>query len=196
MANAYGLKVPRRKKNPKGGHPTKYKQPTVDAILQAVEVGAPDSVACLEAGISEAIYYEWKNRYPEFMEAVNRARAASHLSVIKAVKRSIHGYPCPRCNALGTEDGFTKEGELLEVKCIACAGTGFSVKPDGKLGLALLERRLPESFAKVNTTDVRVTGAVQVDVVQAEVQLNQLTPEQIADLAWDDEEPLMIEAED
>lgn len=194
--NKYGLVLPKPPKKKGPGQPTKYRQPLVDGFLACLETGAPESVACAEAGINTDTLAKWKHRYPEFVEAVNAAKAASHLTIIHSVRRSVHGYPCMRCTD-GTESFYGKDGELQEVKCPACAGTRFAVKPDGKLGLTLLERRLPSEYGRHSTTDVRVTGGVTVAHVAAEVKLEQLTPEQVAALAWeDDDEPLLLEAEE
>ena len=65
---------PKKRKNP-GGRPTKYTKETIEKVCQGLRQGLTYKYAAEIAGISEARFYEYKNKYQEFREAVEAAKA-------------------------------------------------------------------------------------------------------------------------
>lgn len=57
------------------GRPPKYTPETVAKIIQAVEQGAPYRHACAYGGISEDTFAVWRNRYPDFSDAIKAAES-------------------------------------------------------------------------------------------------------------------------
>jgi hypothetical protein len=66
--------------------PSKYSEQVVTDICQALQAGAPIRIACGFAGIDEATYHRWQERYSEFRERSTRARysqAVRNLALIQ-----------------------------------------------------------------------------------------------------------------
>lgn len=80
---------PARAAKPKPvGRPTKYTPARVRKITRAIADGMPSKFAAAEAGISVDTFCTWKNLYPEFSEAVQRAEARGIHSRLRAILRS------------------------------------------------------------------------------------------------------------
>jgi len=64
----------------------KYTQATIDAITQALKLGATYRRACAAAGISEQTFNEWRRNKASFSEAIEKAEydfTQRHLEVIE-----------------------------------------------------------------------------------------------------------------
>lgn len=57
------------------GRPSKFTPGMVQKICRALELGMTHQRACALAGIHVDTFHEWRNTYPQFSEAVNRAEA-------------------------------------------------------------------------------------------------------------------------
>ena len=69
------------------GAKSKFTQATIDAITQAIELGATYRRACAAAGISEETFSQWRQHKSGFSEAIEKAEAVfveKHLKVIQA----------------------------------------------------------------------------------------------------------------
>lgn len=55
--------------------PSRYSPELVARIVRALELGGTDNEAAELAGIAEATFYRWLDRYPEFAEKVEAAKA-------------------------------------------------------------------------------------------------------------------------
>ena len=84
------------------------------------------------------------------------------------------------CDGSGEVDGVDER-----VRCHVCYGTTYAMKPDGKLGLAVLERRHPE-YQRA-PVQVQQSGSVDVNVnvrsVALTINVADLSPEQLRALA-------------
>ena len=66
----------------------KYKdKKLVQAILNSIKIGTPKRYAAMASGLSEAQFYVWVEKYPEFAEAVKSAEAeAVQMHVARVTK--------------------------------------------------------------------------------------------------------------
>lgn len=97
-------KAPKPASASKGGRPSPYKaekhnQEAYDYAL----LGLTDAELCEVWGIGESTLYVWKNKYPEFREAIERARMPADAKVVASLHTS----------ALG---GLVKETKAIKVK--------------------------------------------------------------------------------
>ena len=74
--------------------PTKYNQETTSEFLKLVEEGYTVKLACKKTGITDMTLSRWKKRYPDFLEALNKATSKQwanidnlHRSGIRVYKR-------------------------------------------------------------------------------------------------------------
>lgn len=60
-----------------GGRPNKYDthiKPFIKQIAEWKKNGATDEQVCQQLGVSKSTFYEAKNKYPEFLEALKKSR--------------------------------------------------------------------------------------------------------------------------
>ena len=80
--------------------PTKYNRETTSEFLKLVEEGYTVKLACKKTGITDMTLSRWKRRYPEFLEALNKATSNQwvnidnlHRSGIRVYKRKTDKLP-------------------------------------------------------------------------------------------------------
>lgn len=70
------------------GRPTKYNPQTAQAIINAVEMGAPFRHAVAFGGISEDTFAAWRKRYPDFADAIKAAEARAVIGRLARIRRA------------------------------------------------------------------------------------------------------------
>lgn len=68
------------------GRPTKYTPECVNRILKAIEECMPYASAAAIGGISEATFYQWKNDFIEFSEAIKEASAKAEQGLVDTIR--------------------------------------------------------------------------------------------------------------
>lgn len=72
------------------GRPTKYTPELQEALCDALRQGMTVEEACKSVGIQPSSYYGWTHHYPEFLEAVTRARIERAVAwVDRAVEETL-----------------------------------------------------------------------------------------------------------
>ncbi len=163
-----------------GGRPTKLKPEVQRALVGAIRKGAPVKLAAEAIGLSEQTVMEWIRRgrgedlrrsdtepYAKFAADVAKAQPALRMHALTTVNRVVKGQKCRGCAGYGTRTIETDKGER-DVKCPPCGGTGWQIRPDGKLAMTVLERQVSEFARRDRVTHehshaVRVTGSVTVE---------------------------------
>lgn len=75
------------------GRPTKYEgQKTIDRVKRFVELGATDVEIAQNLDVDEDTIYEWKNKHPEFSEALSKAKTIADSEVENALLKSAKGF--------------------------------------------------------------------------------------------------------
>jgi transposase len=89
MQESMGLDdpVPGTKRSP--GRPTKKTRAVTDRLFAAIEKGMPYSMACELSGISEAVFYQWRQD-PAFDAQVTRRTAESVFELLDTIKEARH----------------------------------------------------------------------------------------------------------
>jgi hypothetical protein len=68
--------------------PTKYTAQTLDTLLAAIADGLTISQACKAARISRQCHDNWRDRFPEFAEALEQAREGSRRKALAIIKQA------------------------------------------------------------------------------------------------------------
>lgn len=71
------------------GRPTKYSPETVEAICQALREGNTRKDACSVAGISEETFSQWRKRYPEFLDSIEKAEGKAAFYAVNVVRSAM-----------------------------------------------------------------------------------------------------------
>src|SRR5438105_1339231 len=70
------------------GRPTKYTPEIVEKITSAIAVGAPYAHACAYAGISQDTFARWRERYPDFADAVKSAEGRGVIGWLARIEQA------------------------------------------------------------------------------------------------------------
>ena len=73
----------------KMGRPTKYAEKVVRQFESAFQAGVTDETACSWVGVSAQTYYNWMDRYPDFLERVTKAKNFLRIASGDVVRKDI-----------------------------------------------------------------------------------------------------------
>ena len=129
-------KTTKRKGKNKGGRPTKVTPAIVKKLEEAFMIGASDSEACLNAGISRTTLHNYQTKHPEF---VNRKEDLKNQPLYKArvtIEKNLHD---PKIAAW-----------YLERKRRAEFATKVETQTDGKIEIAVTKSVTKPDQPKTN----------------------------------------------
>jgi len=69
--------MPRKNQDTRIGRPTKYSSAVAEKICQSVAEGCSREAAAALAGVSPSTLHEWRNKFPEFSDGLEKADATS-----------------------------------------------------------------------------------------------------------------------
>jgi hypothetical protein len=72
----------------KVGRPTKFTPERQEQILRGIRAGNYVETAALAAGIGTSTFYEWVERFPDFAEAVQKARAEAETRYVAVIENA------------------------------------------------------------------------------------------------------------
>lgn len=70
-----------------GGRPSKFNEERKQRLLEAAEAGMTIDGCARSAGIGVSTLYDWFDKYPDFSEAFNRARAKGEMELVEEVSQ-------------------------------------------------------------------------------------------------------------
>ena len=95
------------------GRPSRYEKeikPHLEEIRKAVEAGATDKEIAKAFNISESTIYEYKKKYPQFLEAFARGREQVVIEIKAALLKKALGFTYEEEKKVGRKD---KDGENI-----------------------------------------------------------------------------------
>ena len=117
----------------------KYDPARVERILNALESGATERIACAYGGISVSTLQRWKARFDDFDQRLQEAEAKGAIRHLLNVNRSAQGVIDPQTGQ-------------------------YTVPPEWRASAWLLEHRYPEEYGK-SVVDTRLSGKDGGDLV-------------------------------
>jgi hypothetical protein len=72
----------------KVGRPAKFTPERQERILDAIRAGNYVETAALAAGIGKSTFYEWVERFPDFADAVQKARAEAETRYVAVIEKA------------------------------------------------------------------------------------------------------------
>lgn len=132
-----------RRKHKKGGRPTKYSPAVAWRICEPVARGCSREAAAALAGISASTLHGWRNQFPEFSEALEKADARFEAERVAAI-----------CEAGRKTGNWTANAWLLERKFPQRYGKidrQMTVTPE-------LARPLPQDYINAISEALGYTG--------------------------------------
>jgi hypothetical protein len=76
----------------KGGRPVKYDKKFCNTVRRGCLLGATDEELAEMLNIAVSTFYEWKNKYKEFSEAINEGKEKADSQVADALFKRAIGY--------------------------------------------------------------------------------------------------------
>ena len=132
-------------------------KPNLAEIAKLAEKGATDSQVAQLCGISLTTLYEWKKRYPEFTDAIARAKNKADDLVESALHRSAVGFEYDEVSETSVADNANK-------KAIRRVVTKKFVPPNPQAAMSWLRNRRPEKW---NDT-MKIDGQLEVKLTEEE----------------------------
>lgn len=75
-----------------GGRPSKYLPKLNKQAESLCRLGATDKEIAEFFGIAESTFYEWKEAYPKFAEAIKRGKLPADMAVVNSLHKRATGY--------------------------------------------------------------------------------------------------------
>ena len=132
------------------GRPQQYRPKMCDLIDNyQFNRGATITEICELLGLPYRVVYDWMDRYPEFSQAIARARARCDDHVVKGLYN--------RCVGLDIrEQRVTKDGDVVDIS--------RELPPDPDAAIAWLANRQPEEWRRKDRDDVSQVN-IQINLV-------------------------------
>jgi hypothetical protein len=118
----------------KGGRPTKYKPEYAEQAFKLCLLGSTDEEMADFFNISVATLYNWKNDYPEFLEAIKNGKIKADADIANSLYNRAKGYKQQ------TVKVFQYQGDPVIVPVVE------HIPPDTGAAMAWLKNRQPKRW--------------------------------------------------
>ncbi len=143
------------KKHP-GGRPTKYKPEYAELAFKYCLLGATDEEMANFFEISVATLYNWKNDYPEFLEALKNGKEKADAEVAKSLYNRAKGYEQK------TVKVFQYQGDPVIVPVVE------HIPPDTGAAMAWLKNRQPSKWRDKQDIDMTIKDMPEIIIKRSD----------------------------
>ena len=133
-----------------GGRPTKYKPEYAEQAFNYCLLGATDEEMANFFEISVATLYNWKNDYPEFLEALKNGKEKADAEVAKSLYNRAKGYEQE------TVKVFQFQGDPVVVPFTE------HIAPDTGAAMAWLKNRQPSKWRDKQDIDMTIKDMPEI----------------------------------
>lgn len=123
------------------GRPSKYTQERAGMIVQRVREGLSFSSACESTGVHKDTGSDWRERYPDFSDAVARAEKESEMELLGVLRKAAIGHDVTTYKHTVSD----KHGETIEET------TKYQYSPN--YAAWILARRFPDQWSESRRID-------------------------------------------
>lgn len=99
---------------PKPGRPTEYDPSYNEEAFGLCLLGAVDAELAEHFGIAQSTLYEWKNRHPEFAEAIKRGKHPADAIVAGSLFQRAQGYEWDEAVPIKVKEVIYENGKRLK----------------------------------------------------------------------------------
>ena len=128
----------------KQGRPSKYKEEYVDQAYNYCLLGAIDDQLASFFSVDVSTINNWKNDYPEFLDAIKKGKEQADLEVTQSLKK--------RASGMKLKKQVVKEGGIVEIE--------DEIPPDTAAMIFWLKNRQPKIWR--DNQKVEHSGKVEV----------------------------------
>lgn len=140
-----------------GGRPSKFDGIDLDSVALLAKRGWTDAEMAEFFKVNRDTWYEWKNRHPEFSEALKDWKVEADARVERTLYEKATGYEHPE------EKIFCNEGVITRAETVK------HYAPDTTAAIFWLKNRQPEQWRDRRELDVREIDTMTEDEVNAEL---------------------------
>lgn len=116
--------------------------------------GLTDKEMCEKIGITQSTFYDWKNKFPEFSDALKRGKAPVDTKVENQLLKSALGFTVKVKVPFKLKKKITKNGEgTVEEERIEYADQEIYVKPETTAQIYWLSNRRPDKWRRNPTAE-------------------------------------------
>ena len=131
------------------GRPTQYRVKFIERAKEMCVNGATDAELADEFGVTVTTLYNWRAKYPEFLDALKIPKAIADQRVERSLFERATGYSRQSVKIFLAKDGSIVEAPFIE-----------HVPPDATAMIFWLKNRKPAEWR--DKTDVNLTGDLQI----------------------------------
>jgi len=144
------------------GRPCKWKELDMPSRLEAVtgwcKQGYTDKEMCAMLGVSLSVFSEWKNRYPEFKEAIKSGKDTANGEILNAAFKQTTGFYYKEVVPIKVKvDRDTEEIQMVEVEKF--------LPPNPTMSIFMLKNRMPNDYK--DKREMTIDGNMIFDIVPA-----------------------------
>lgn len=126
------------------GRPTKYKEEYAEQAYNYCLLGAIDDQLASFFSVDVSTINNWKNDYPEFLDAIKKGKEQADLEVTQSLKK--------RASGMKLKKQVVKEGGIVEIE--------DEIPPDTAAMIFWLKNRQPKIWRDKQETEL--SGKVEI----------------------------------
>jgi transcriptional regulator with XRE-family HTH domain len=144
------------------GRPTKYEERFCEEVRDLCLLGATDDELAEHFGVARSTLSAWKNEFPDFSDAIKKAKRAADAVIAGKLYRRAEGYDYEEQQAFKVKVGPSEERvEVVEVQ--------KHVPPDPTSMIFWLKNRQPHLWRDVKAQEVSGPGGGPLEVSRVEL---------------------------
>lgn len=148
------------------GRKTKYTNESLEYAKKFAREGLTDEEIASRLGIGTRTLYDWKKKYPQFMQAIKENKDYFDSKVEDALLKRALGYECEETEIIASRDG--KNSKVKKTK--------KAIPPDVTAIIFWLKNRQPDKWR--NRIELQHGG-----VIRTESNMSELSIEELRELA-------------
>lgn len=151
------------------GRPSKYQESFALDVEKHCLLGATDDSLAEHLGISVSTLNDWKNKFPEFSEAIKRGKAPADAEVAHKLFERAKGAEWTEEQAIKLKRVHYGDGKrLMEEEYVEVVEVTRRAPPDTTAAIFWLKNRKPEAWR--DKTEVAVTDDRDVAELAAQIR--------------------------
>lgn len=132
------------------GRPKKWNEIDMPSRLDSVtgwaKQGSTDEEIAKMLGVSLAVFYNWKNDYPEFKEAIKKGKEVSNGELLNSAFIQSTGFTAKEQQAIKVRDYKRIDGKLMQIERVEVIEVEKYYPPNPTMSIFMLKNRLPEQY--------------------------------------------------
>lgn len=172
-AKAGKAKGTKTKRASKGGRPSSYRPEFMQTAYDLCLLGATDAILAEHFGVAASTLYEWKKEYPEFAEAIKRAKVPADATIAGALFDRAKGAVWVEEQAIKLKEVIYQDGKRVkETERVEVVPVTRRAPPDTPAAIFWLKNRQPAHWR--DKQEHEHSGTVELTREQREARVREI----------------------